>query len=80
MNQTILRDVEILSKNLQDAKKNRDILKDRENEVLKALKTEHGISSKRELEKKIKENEEKINKLSADIQEKYDDIKKKYSW
>jgi hypothetical protein len=80
MDQKIFDEVEQLNKSLQDAKKNYDILKGRESEVLKGLKADYNVETKTALWKHIQANDAELARIDTLIQEGYEDIKANYQW
>lgn len=80
MSQSVFERIDALGKNLQEAKKNKNILDGRKAEIFKTLKETYGISTKEELEKRIAESGKKREKIVGEISALLNEINQKYDW
>lgn len=80
MSQEAFDQIEALGKNLQEAKKNKNILEGREAEIYKSLQAKYGIKTLAQLEKRIEKNEKEQADLLGKITATLADIKTKYDW
>jgi uncharacterized protein YukE len=78
--QAIFKEMEKISKAIEDAKKTVSNLEGREAESLKALKAEFQISSLEEGEEKIAENKTTLLELEAEIKTSFQKLQESYQW
>lgn len=80
MSANIQEEVKRLKESIDGAKTNIATLDGRETEILKQLKKEHHLSSKEEVEEKLKELKKKESLLDKQIQNDFNSLKEKYDW
>ena len=77
---SVFERIEALGKNLQEAKKNKNVLDGRKSEIFKTLKEKYGITTKEQLEKRIKDIGEKKEKIDKKMKDLLDEINQNYDW
>ena len=76
----IIKDLNILKDEIAKSKSKTSQLEGRKEELMKRLKSEFGLVSLPETQKKIGEDSNRLEKLRLEIEKKYNELNKQFVW
>ena len=77
---TIVNRLTLLKSQIDDAEKNVTLLKGQDQQAVKQLKEEFGVSTEKEAEALLKKKIEARDKVALEIKAQYEALEEDYSW